>query len=379
MLSLVDRYVFRTTAGAFAASLATLTAIIWLIQALNEFDLLTLKGQSLLVFLLVTGLALPSLVMIIAPVALFIAVLYALNRLNRDSELIVMSAAGLSPGRLMRPFAILSVGTALLVGFMSLYAVPAGFHALRDLVTKVRADFITRIVREGSFTTLEQGFVFHYRARGPNGSLLGIFIQDRRDPDHVATYLAESGATIQNGDESFLLLRKGSFQREDAKSGNTAIVVFDSYQVDLTQFGGEAGVVSYKPRERSTADLLHLNEKDAYVKAQRGRFRAELHDRFVNPLFALAFGMVALAALGQAQTTRQGRGGTMLWAILAVLVIRVAGFEASNLIVRQPAAVPLAYVIPLLAAVGATWRLFGPGWTAIRRGLRVPAARPAAA
>ena len=51
--------------------------------------------------------ACPALVLVIAPAALFIAVLYALNKLNSDSELIVMSAAGaLALSRLMRPFAI---------------------------------------------------------------------------------------------------------------------------------------------------------------------------------------------------------------------------------------------------------------------------------
>ena len=55
-------------------------------------------------FLTVTGLSLPTLVTVIAPVALFIATIYTLNRLNGDSELIVMSAAGMAPQRLLRPF-----------------------------------------------------------------------------------------------------------------------------------------------------------------------------------------------------------------------------------------------------------------------------------
>ena len=45
----------------------------------------------------------------------------------------------------------------LFVGSMSLYLMPASFKAIRDLVTKVRSDFLTRIVKEGQFTTLDQG------------------------------------------------------------------------------------------------------------------------------------------------------------------------------------------------------------------------------
>ena len=103
----IERYIFRTAALAFLAGLSALTAIIWVTQALRQFDLLTSKGQTILIFFTMTGLTLPSLIAIIAPVALFAGVLFCLNRLNGDSELVVMSAAGISPARLLRPFALL--------------------------------------------------------------------------------------------------------------------------------------------------------------------------------------------------------------------------------------------------------------------------------
>lgn len=360
LISLVERYVLRTAAAAFVAALLVLTAVIWLTQALREFDLLTLKGQSLLIFLSVTGLAIPSLVMIIAPIALFIAIVYTLNKLSSDSELIVMSAAGLSPARLLRPVAVLTLVVAVLIGSMSFYAVPLGFRSLRDLLTTIRADFITRIVREGTFATLDQGFVFHYRERGPAGSLLGIFIQDRRDPDHISTYLAESGATQTIGEENYLALHNGSLQREDAHANNAAIVVFKSYKIDLTQFAEQTGAVSFKPRERTTFDLLTLNKTDPEIAPQIGRLRSELLDRFTNPLYALTFGMIALAALSEARTTRQGRNGAILGAVLAVLLIRIAGFSVSNLVVKYPAALPLAYAVPLLGVAGGALQVFAP-------------------
>ncbi len=359
MLTLLERYILKASAVAFLAALFTLTAVIWLTQALKDFNLLTLKGQSLLVFLSVTGLAIPTLVMVIAPLALFIAVLYALNRLSGDSELIVMSAAGLSPARLLRPFAALSIATAVLVGAMSLVVVPWGLRELRDLITRVRADFITHVVQPGTFTTLDQGFTFHYRERGPDASLRGLFIQDRRDPTHVETYLAERGATEQVGDEAYLILEDGSLQRNDIKSANTTFVAFKSYQIDLTQFSGNAGAAPYRPRERLTSELLHLDPNDAFVQSQFGRFRSELVSRFTAPLYALAFGLVAMATLARARTTRQGRGRSMAVASAVVLAVEVAGFEASNLVVRSAWAAGLALGIPLLTAGAAAIYLFG--------------------
>ena len=127
-MSLVERYILRIAGSAFLACLVGLTAVIWITQALRQLDLLTGKGQTLVVFLAVTALSLPTLLTMIAPVALFIAVLYALNKLNSDSELIVMSAAGMAPSRLLRPFLALSLVISVLTAAMTLHVMPASFQ-----------------------------------------------------------------------------------------------------------------------------------------------------------------------------------------------------------------------------------------------------------
>lgn len=351
-MTLVERYVFRIARTAFVASLGVLVAVIWLTTALREFDLLTSKGQTILTFLAVTALTIPSLVAIISPVALFIAVVYALNKLNGDSELIVMSAAGLSPGRLLRPFVVLTLLATLLAGAMSLYVMPWSFHELRDLITKIRADFITNVVREGTFTTLDSGFMFHYRSRGPDGSLKSILMEDRRDPAHVSTYMAETGQTVQIEDNSFLVLSRGNVQRRQPKDRSPAIVVFDRYALDLDQLGGAgAANMPLKPRERSTSELMNLDPQDRLVQLTPTKFKAELHDRLVSPLYTVAFGMIGFAALSRARTTRQSRGASILGAVAAVLGIRLAGFGVSSLVVKNTAWIPLTYAVPLAGVV----------------------------
>lgn len=374
-MSILDRYIFRTAGTAFIGTLFALTAIIWITQALREFDLLTAKKQTLLVFLTVTGLSIPALITIIAPVSLFIAVLYALNKLNGDSELIVMSAAGLPPGRLLRPFLGLSVLVSALVALMTLWAMPSSFRDMRDLVTKIRADFVSNIVREGQFTNLDAGITFHYRERSGE-SLLGIFMQDRRDADRTSTYIAERGRTIENNGIPYLVLEQGSIQREQRGSADAAIVVFERYAVDLSQFGNDNDVVVYKPRERGTPELLDLNKSDPYVQTQRGRFRAELHDRFSAPLYPLAFMAIAVAALGTARTTRQGRGLAIGSAIVVMVLLRIAGFAVSSLVVRSGNAIILAYLVPLAGLAGGLIIIF-KGTLRGRRRRPAPVLRPA--
>src|SRR6266705_4882117 len=119
MPSSIDRYIFRTTFGAFLLILISMTGIIWITHALREIDLITNQGQTILVFLGITGLLIPILAQVIAPIAFVIAVVYAIDKLNGDAELVVMNAAGMSPWRLFRPFLAAAVTVGLLVGFIS--------------------------------------------------------------------------------------------------------------------------------------------------------------------------------------------------------------------------------------------------------------------
>jgi LPS export ABC transporter permease LptF len=263
-MSQIERYIFRIALGAFFACLIGLTGTIWVTQALRELDLITAKGQTLVIFFLITGLSLPTLITVIAPVALFIAVVHTLNKLNGDSELIVMSAAGMRPRQILRPFLSLGLAVSLAVGFLTIQVMPSSFQELRDVLTRVRGDFIANVVKEGQFTSLDSGITFHFRERGPGGSLLGLFIQDKREPGKSVVYLAERGQAVEYGGQSYLALEKGSVHRQQKDSRDASIITFERYTVDLAAFTPPDAELVYKPRERAVPrherDLLQAAE-----------------------------------------------------------------------------------------------------------------------
>jgi lipopolysaccharide export system permease protein len=355
---LLDRYILKIAAVAAVILLVGLTSVIWVTQALREVDLITGKGQTVLIFFTVTLLSLPALIAGIAPVALFMATLYTLNRLNSDSELIVMNAAGVAPRRLTRPFIALTLATAVLVGWMSLSVMPAGFRSLRDLITLIRADFVANVVKEGQFVALDSGVTFHYREK-QGQALLGIFMQDRRDPNQPAVYIAERGQSAEADGNSFLMLEKGTIQRESRNQNSSSIISFERYALNLSALtgdadgagGGDGDKVIYKPRERTTWALLTQDRNEPYYKIQEGRFRAELHNRLSAPLYPIAFMLVAFAILGEARTTRQGRAAAIQIAIFLVGAIRIGAYAAWTASVRSPFAVVLLYALPVITIV----------------------------
>ncbi len=357
----INGYILRTTLGAFLIVLVSLTAVIWVTQALRDIDIMTSQGQTILVFVGITGLIIPLLVLVIAPIALLIAVAHVLNKLSNDSEIIVMNAAGMSPWVLFRAFMAAALVVSLLVGTISAYFAPKGLRMLRDWLTEVRANVVSNIVQPGRFTSIESGVTMHVRERRPNGQLAGIFLDDRRNPNERITVLSEIGEVLDNESGTYLVLQKGVVQRQETGQRDPAMVIFDRYAFDLSQFAGGAQSAKYSIRERYLWQLLFPDPKDPFHVEQPGQFRAELHDRLMAPLYPLAFVIIAYAYLGAPRTTRQSRTLSMFGAIGGVALLRLIGFASTVFGATMPWMLALQY-LTLAAAIGA-------GLYVIRRGL----------
>ena len=350
----IGRYIFRTTLGAFLLVLVSVTTLMWITQALRDIDLMTNEGQGILTFVGLTGLIIPLLVMIIAPIAFMVAMAYVLNKLATDSELIVMNAAGMSPWHLFRPFLAVGAVVALLVAGIAAYVSPRCLRELNQWVNEIRADLVTHIVQPGRFVALASGaLTLQIRERLPNGQLLGIFIDDQRDPKERVTFLAEQGDIITRDSGTYLLLADGSVQRQQTGERDPNIVLFDRYAFDLSKLSGTTPAEAPKigSRERYFWELYGQNPDDPTLNDRPEQMRAELNDRIVAPLYPLVIAVVTFAYLGAPRTTRQSRTLSLISAIGAVVILRGSGFVGMLAGTRVPAALVVPYAA-LIAALG---------------------------
>ena len=355
----IDRYIFRTTLASFAVVLVSLTGVIWITQALRGIDLMTSQGQTILTFLGVTSLVIPALVLIISPIALMIAVSHTLNKLATDSEIIVMNAAGFSPLRLFRPFLASTLVVALLVAFIASYLAPDGMRRLKQWDAEITADVLANILQPGRFAQLDPNLTIRIRERQPGGLLVGIFIDDRRDPKERISIVADHGTIVKNEGGSFLILEDGNLERFESGKRDPALVAFGRYGFDMSKFSNQGHDVALGIRERYVWELLSPSATDPFFQQWPGQFRSELHDRFMAPIYPFAFAALTFAFLGAPRTTRQSRNFSIGGAILTVFGLRMAGFACSVMTVNYPLAALLQYLM-LAAAIGVSfWIVIG--------------------
>lgn len=357
-MTILTRYLFRQTAASLLLVLASLTGVTWIAVALRQLELMTSQGQSAFAFLKITVLAIPSLMAFIAPMAFLIAVLHVLNKLNSDSELIVMTAGGASVWRLMKPVLALGIGISLTVGFINNAITPWANKAFRDSIRDSRTDLIAQVLQPGRFIQPEPGLTVHIRDRGRDGQLLGLAIHDARNPQDVTTFLAERGLIVRQEDKAYLLMQNGHILRTPQDVTFTDIIAFERHVISLDGFEQRVGAAA-PPRasEMSWRELVAALENPVRGVAP-GRVASEVHDRIAPALLPTAFAFLAMAFAGQAQTTRTNRVNLLIAAFALGVGARLASVAAANATVTRPGLWPLNYAVPLGLMIGASILIF---------------------
>jgi lipopolysaccharide export system permease protein len=320
--------------------------------ALRQLNVVTSEGQDVWMLFKMTTLALPNLMAIIAPFSLLIAAIHTLNRLNGDSELIVLTASGATVWTAARPLVVLALLVSIGVAFVNHLAMPWSMRLLRHYVVQVRTDILTQVIQPGQFSSPEENLTFHIRARALNGELLGLIVHDARDKSQTQSYLAERGVIVKRSPNNYLVMTNGHIVRHTDKDEPAQIIAFDKYAVDLDRFEKKLDDGDdLKPRERYYSELVHPEPTSANYRNEPGKFRAELHERSSNPFYPIAFALIALAAVGQAHSTRQSATKQVTTAFVLAAALRLCGLALNNIVVLNANAVPLLYGLPIGASV----------------------------
>ncbi len=350
MPKLIELYIFRRALFATVIATLSLTAVVWVVKALQGVDLITTKGQSVFLYLYMTTLGVPTLISVILPIGLLLGIMNCINGMNNDSELVVINASGASQAVILRPLLVLCLIVAIAVMSIALYFGPSALATLRIFVTQVRSDLVSVIVKEGEFNKIGRKITFHIAERGAGGVLKGVFVLDERNAKEKFTYLAREGRIHKQDGNAFLLLSEGEIHRAERKNQNISIIKFNSYAFDLSSFSGnKKGASSLE--ELPTSELFNPDKNSYYFKKRPGALRAEAHNRLTAGLYPFAFILIILAISGRARSTRQGYAVSISLGFLLCVLLRGLSIVVINGSRNNPDSMFLIYALPLVGIV----------------------------
>jgi len=355
-VTLLQRYFWTQVLYPLLACLSALAALALLTQSLQTLDLIVENRQSALTFLYITILALPQLIGIIMPLAVFMATLYALNRLNMDSELIVAKASGVSPWQIASPAIRLGMYALIAHLIINLAIQPFAFRQMRGEILKVRTDIASQMVRAGEFVTPTANLTVYAREIGSDGSMKDVLIYDARGESGATMHTAKSGYITRNEDTARLTLISGNVQQM-LDDGALDLVAFETYQIDLSDIMAMDSVLRLKTSDRYLHELLRPDPREYANGKFRRELAAEGHSRLATPIYNLALVMLALCFMIRGEHQRMGYGRKIAICAATGFVIRLGGFVLSSAAEGNLGLNLVQYGLPLIVCLGCGWYL----------------------
>jgi lipopolysaccharide export system permease protein len=356
LVTRLDRYMFRQLLMALLAVTGGLTALIWLTQSLRFIELVVNRGLSITVFLHLTGLLIPSFIVVILPITTYVVVQFVYQRLAGDRELTVMRSAGLSQFALSRPAIALALAVTVAGYGLSLWGVPATLSSFRQFQWEIRNQVAAFLLQEGVFTPLSDKLTVYVRSKDPDGALRGIMVDDARDSGAHATVLAERGQLLEGPRGPRVLLFNGSRQEIDHQTGRLNMLTFQENEIDLAESARDDGARVPDMSEVSLADLL---DPKPVMQRDIPKWYAEAHRRLTVPLTTLSYAMVALVSTLTGTFRRQAGFIRPLVTILAMVGLLALGLGIGSLAARDNKLVPLMWLHALLPGAVCAWLLYG--------------------
>jgi len=345
----LDRYIFRQLILPVGGAVAALTAIALLSQSLTQFDLVVERGQSAWVFIKITLLSMPQLAGLIFPMALFVGTLVALTRMQGEHEFTAAYASGMSLMRIAYPILRIAIYFTLISLLVNLFIQPLTNRAMRQELFNVKNDLISSLVKEGDFSTSASGLTIYVQRIDQNGLLRQIFIRTDEPDGKDQTFAAREGRIKKIDGSSILIMRNGSNQQLSGK-GVLDHLTWDEYSFDITSYFTSDDYLQYKEGDRYMHELAFPVRYD-YEKMAWQKYYAEANARIANPLYNLAFVMLAIVSVLGGRFSRNGYARRIAIAAAAAAATRIFGVVVETASASAWIINILQYVVPMIPII----------------------------
>jgi lipopolysaccharide export system permease protein len=356
-MRLIERYLFRQLLGPTLLATAALVALALLARSLSEFDVLVEQRQSALVFLKIILLALPQLLGIMMPLALFVAALVALNRLHTEQEIVVCFAGGMSRWRVISPAIRLAVIAALISLVSGLWLQPWSARQIRETAFQIKSDVASTLVQPGQFTEPGPGLTVYAQSIDRDNKIQNLFIHQDLPNGAASTYSSREAEIANRKGEPVLIMRYGSNQ-QFSREGVLQYTSFDEYTFDLSSLFNSDELLHYKIADRYPHELFFPDLTQEWEQRNKDKLLAEGHSRFAGPLYNIALMSMALAAVLGGGFSRMGYGKRIAAIGAAAAVVRIVGFGVQAACEDDRWLNALQYVVPLAAMGWAMSQIF---------------------
>ncbi|MFU2126655.1 LPS export ABC transporter permease LptF [Gallibacterium anatis] len=307
---ILTKYLIKETLKSQLAILFILLVIFLAQQLVRVLGSAVNGNVPVDVILPLLGLGMPTMAQLMLPLSLFLALLLTLGRLYSESEITVMQACGIGPNALVKVGLILSIVTAAIAAYNSLYLTPWALKKQVEVVENAKANPSASAITPGQFISSNNGNFVLFVDKVKGDQLSDIYLFQTRQVGKVkpSVIVAEQGnfSTAKDGSQTLALKNGERFE------GSAVLPEFR-----VTHFQDYLAFLAFNPAKAEEADL-DMQDSNALLKNSSANAKAELQWRI--SLF-LAVPLMMLIAIPLSKVNpRQGRFAKIIPALLLYLI-----------------------------------------------------------
>ena len=341
---LIERYVSTEILKPFAAGLGILITVFVAFSAAVKLGDAAAGEIAPRVVMQLIGLNTLIALEVLIPTTLFLAVMFAIGRLHRDSEMAALASAGVGEWPVLRTVLRVAGLAAIVVALLSAYGRPWAYARSYMLEQETLSKFDLSSMRPGSFIDLGNGgYVLYAReVDAARGELQDVFVQ--LDRGARSQLISAQRAVVHDLDADAsrpVEFFDGRMYLLDREGTRDVEMRFNSF---LLRFPGEERITRFRRKAVPTPEL---------GRSADAKDKAEYQWRLITP-----FGTLLLAALAvplSRSQPRQSRYGIFVVALIAYLLLFTLSSVARNALENGnlPAMPGLAIAyVPFLGLLG---------------------------
>lgn len=332
----ISIYLLRSVGPYFLFSWVLLSTILFVQQAGRFADIFfSANIPSILVWQLAIAL-IPNVIAFTCPMAVLVGVIIGLSKMQGDSELVAIRAAGVGNIHIALPIAVLGVCLSIFAFLINLYGVPLAASIVRTVALQTAIYKLESPIEPGVFNTEIAGYTAYVKDGDiTTGTWKNIFIHSENPKNGEVRLITSSDGRIDSSGEKSELVLSNAVSSTFSKTDKGEKFVSEKLGAIRFAIQTKRGDLIEKLGNRElSVDELGLAELANYAGRKEGPERIEAsivaQRRVLLSISPLLFCLLGTALV--LRFNRGGRGFGIFLALVSLIVFYLLGFLGEQLV-----------------------------------------------
>lgn len=349
---LISGYIIRSILPYFIFSWLLLSVILFVQQASRFSDIFfSVNIPKNLVWQLTFALV-PNVIAFTCPMAVLVGVIIGLSKMQGDSELISIRAAGVGNFQITFPVIILGILLSFFAFFINLNGVPFAAKIVRQVALQTALYKLESPIEPGVFNSEINGYTMYVKDGDiENGTWKNIFIYNEDKNNNLERLItSKSGRIDSQEDKSELVLDNAVVNTFSTTQSQEKFISENVGQIRLAINTKRSEIIEKLSSSEGTPEELGLNELAELANSKDGKEQIEARilwqRRIILSVTPLIFALLGTALV--LRFNRGGRGFGIFLALVSLVIYYLLTLLGEQLARTNQISIVSAGLIPLM-------------------------------